>query len=56
MTDQPGRVMAVTVFAPTLVYKAWHYKDIHMGLFGAILWGWDMYWLLNKFPRCSSTF
>lgn len=53
ISDQPGRFLAVTVFAPTILHKAWIYKDVQMGVFGVMLWVWDMYWLLNKNPRCT---
>lgn len=51
LTDQPGRIMAVTIFAPMLIYKSWKYRDIEVGMFGSILWLWDMYWLIKRKPQ-----
>lgn len=50
LTDQPGRVLAVFVFGPLLVYKGVIYKDWFLIMFGILLIVWDMYWLLFKEP------
>ena len=55
VTDQPGRVLAVFVIAPILLYKGMKYKDYFILLFAIILFLWDLYWLLTKPPKESST-
>ena len=37
ITDQPGRILAVFVFAPFLIYKGKLYKDNHLIMFGFLL-------------------
>ena len=52
-TDQPGRVLAVFVFAPLLVYKGFagcKRGDAFLVAFGLLLLAWDAYWLLCKAP------
>jgi hypothetical protein len=50
ITDQPGRVLAVFVFGPILIYKGWTYNDIFLVAFGLLLIVWDLYWLVYKSP------
>ena len=45
-SDQPGRLLAVFVFAPTLFYKSIQYDDKFIKLFAVSLFVWDLYWLL----------
>lgn len=47
-TDQPGRVLAVFVLAPIILYKGIHYDDPFLVLFAIMLFFWDLYWLLIK--------
>jgi hypothetical protein len=47
-TDQPGRVLAVFVFGPLLIYKSQKYGDFFLLMFGVLLIVWDLFWLLNK--------
>ena len=53
-TDQPGRILAVFVISPILLYKGWQYKDWFIILFAIALFLWDLYWLLMKEP-CKKT-
>ena len=55
-TDQPGRLVAVCIFAPILLYKGYLYKDIFLICFGILLFIWDLYWLLLKDPCVSTAF
>lgn len=55
LTDQPGRVLAVTVFSPLLAYKSWLYKDKSIGAFSVALFVWDLYWLLYFDPKYYQT-
>lgn len=51
LSDQPGRVLAVFVFAPILLYKAVIYKDVFIAVFAALLFVWDLFWLLFRDPK-----
>jgi hypothetical protein len=51
LTDQPGRVLAVFCFAPTIIYKSFLYNDTFLLVFGTLLYMWDAYWLTYKLPR-----
>lgn len=55
LTDQPGRVLAVTVFSPLLAYKSWFYRDKSIGAFSIALFVWDLYWLIYHDPKLSQT-
>jgi len=35
-TDQPGRIMAVFIFAPLIAYKAYLYDDIFLLIYSII--------------------
>lgn len=53
LTDQPGRILAVTVFSPLLAYKSWLYQDKSIGAFSVALFVWDLYWLIYHEPKYS---
>lgn len=55
LSDQPGRVLAVFVFAPILMIKGVHYKDWFLIAFALLLFVWDLYWLVFKAPCKSDT-
>lgn len=50
-TDQPGRILAVFIFAPLIAYKACLYDDTFLLIFSIMLFIWDLYWLIYKVPR-----
>lgn len=54
-TDQPGRWLAVLVFAPLIFYKGLRYKDKFLIAFALILFLWDAYWLMTQPPRASNS-
>jgi hypothetical protein len=49
--DQPGRLLAVTVFGPIILYKSLEYNDVFLLIFAALLIIWDAWWLLFKKPQ-----
>lgn len=51
VTDQPGRVLAVLVFGPLLIFKGRALGDLFIFWFGVLLVVWDLYWLLYRAPR-----
>lgn len=52
-TDQPGRVAAVFIFAPLLLFKGIQYNDMFISFFGLLLYLWDLYWLILRDPMHS---
>ena len=50
-TDQPGRIFAIFIFAPLLIYKGYIYNDYILILLGILLFIWDLYWILNYPPK-----
>ena len=50
ITDQPGRVFAVFIFAPILFYKGVKYKDNLLIILGRLLFLYDLFWLIFKKP------
>lgn len=53
-SDQPGRVLAVLVFAPIIFWKGLVYKDIFLVAFSVLLFAWDLFWILFKAPATLS--
>ena len=51
ITDQPGRVFAILIFSPLLIYKGITYEDITLILLGILLFLWDLYWIMNYPPK-----
>ena len=49
--DQPGRLLAVFLFAPILIYKGHKYSDNFLILFGLLLFLWDLYHILYTKPN-----
>ncbi len=51
ITDQPGRILAVFVLGPIILYKgAVVYKDWFLILFAIILIMWDLWWIIMRPP------
>lgn len=56
LTDQPGRILAVFLFGPLILYKGIRYNnDVFLIVFGILLIVWDAYWLIYKVPSQSDT-
>ncbi len=51
ITDQPGRLLAVFVLGPALIWKAHAYQDTFIMLFASMLIVWDAWWLFFKEPH-----
>lgn len=51
LTDQPGRWMAVCVFSPWLMWRGWVHSDVGIAAFSALLFSWDLYWLVTMPPK-----
>jgi hypothetical protein len=46
ITDQPGRLFAVIVFAPLLICKGFGYNDIILIILGILIFIYDLFWLI----------
>ena len=51
--DQPGRALAIFVFSPLLLYRAYTHKDMYIGIFAVILFVWNMYFMMYTRPNRS---
>ena len=51
LNDQPGRWLAVTVFAPILWWRGWLHGDAFIIGFSVLLFFWDAFWLVMLPPR-----
>ena len=49
--DQPGRALAIFVFSPLLLYRAYTHKDMYIGIFAVILFVWNMYFMIYTRPN-----
>ena len=48
LSEQPGRLAAVFVFAPMLYHKAMKYQDNHLLILSVLLFAWDGMWLFAE--------
>ena len=48
ITDQYGRIFAVLVFAPYLIYSGYKYNDKILSILGLILFVYELFWICNK--------
>ena len=53
VTDQPGRVFAVVIFAPYLAYRGFIHRDTLLAVLGVALFLYEMFWLLSKPPKMA---
>lgn len=51
ITDQYGRIFAVLVFAPYLIYSGYKYNDKILSILGLILFVYELFWICNKGPQ-----
>lgn len=54
VTDQPGRLLAVFVFSPVLLWKGIKYEDVFLVVFAVLLFAWDAFWILAQPPRSAT--
>ena len=50
-TDQPGRWLAVLVFAPLLLQRGILHDDVFIIAFACMLFVWDLTWLIVAKPK-----
>jgi hypothetical protein len=53
VTDQPGRIFAVIIFAPYIVCRGLTHRDTLLIVLGVTLFLYEMFWLLSKPPKMA---
>ncbi len=51
MTDQYGRLFAVFIFAPYLIYSGYKYKDHILIILGILLFCYECFWIYFSGPQ-----
>jgi len=55
ITEQPGRILAIFVFAPYLIYCGYIYNNIFLLLFGIIFLIYELFWIICYKPKMIDT-
>jgi len=55
ITEQPGRILAIFVFAPYLIYCGYIYNNIFLLLFGIIFLIYELLWIIFYKPKTIDT-
>ena len=53
ITDNYGRLFAVFIFSPILVYKGSIYKDIVLIFLGILLLFYECFWIFTSRPQVT---
>ncbi len=48
VTDQPGRLFAIFIFGPYLIYKGFEINDLFLILVGITFIFYELFWILSK--------
>lgn len=51
MTDQYGRLFAIFIFSPYLIYKGYKYNDYILILLGIVLLFYEIFWIYFSGPQ-----
>ncbi len=51
ITEQPGRILAIFIFAPYLIYSGYIYNDKIILLFGIIFFIYELFWIIFYKPK-----
>tara|TARA_B100000214_G_scaffold312954_1_gene245387 strand:- start:7618 stop:7791 length:174 start_codon:yes stop_codon:yes gene_type:complete len=46
LSEQPGRILAIFVFAPLILCKGIKYKDYFLVIFSIVLFVWEVIWVM----------
>ena len=55
ITEQPGRILAIFVFAPYLIYCGYIYNNKLLLLFGIIFLIYELFWIIFYKPKTIET-
>ena len=47
ISEQPGRILAIFIFAPYLIYKGYKFDDKLLEFFGILFIIYEIFWLIN---------
>ena len=53
LTDQPGRLFAILIFAPYVIYRGLSYRDNLLLILGVGLFLYELFWLLARPPQVA---
>lgn len=53
ISDQYGRLFAIFIFSPLLVYKGFYYNDILLLFLGCSLFFYECFWILTCGPQVT---
>lgn len=51
ISEQPGRVFAIIIVGPFLIYKGCKYKDNILKILGIIFIIYELFWIVNYSPK-----
>ena len=51
LSEQPGRIFAIFVFSPYLIYKGYKIKDIFLIFSGIVFICYECFWVINYHPN-----
>ena len=51
ISEQPGRLMAIFIFGPFLVYSGRKYEDKLLILLGSLFILYEIFWVINYEPK-----
>ena len=51
VSDQPGRLFAILVFAPFLIFRGISYQDALLTILGIALFFYEIFWIITAPPQ-----
>jgi len=51
ISEQPGRVFAIIIVGPFLIYKGCKYKDNILKILGILFIIYELFWIVNYNPK-----
>ena len=51
ISEQPGRIFAVFILSPYLIYKGYQYQDRLLIIVGIVFIFYEIFWILNYKPN-----
>lgn len=56
LNDQPGRLFAILIFAPYLIFRGISYRDTALLILGIALFFYEMFWITTAPPQRADLF
>lgn len=51
LSEQPGRIFAIFIFSPYLIYKGYKFNDIILMFSGITFIFYECFWIINYYPN-----